>query len=241
MRIIKTKEVIEGVLFEPFCYVYGDVSIGKDSSVCSGAVIKGDIKIGKNVQIKENCVIVGNGFIGDNVVIGAGCKIDSPQIESNVILGENTVIRKDCHIGEVCSSLEIETPTIISECCVLKSDVQIFAGAQIDSLTTISSGVVVGWKAKIEPNTRLKKYVFPFCAPLSRGIVLKLDDNTLGKEERDFFKECLSDLISSQKRSFLRDRVISWQKKSEFHALLPYFKCYIEFLQKTNHLYDTRY
>ncbi len=97
--------------------IIGDVSIGKQSSVWHGAVLRGDIApliVGERSNIQDNCVfhgtssygvVVGNDVtighavvlhgcqIGDKTLIGMGsCVMDEAMIPTNCIIGAGTLI-----------------------------------------------------------------------------------------------------------------------------------------------------
>jgi carbonic anhydrase/acetyltransferase-like protein (isoleucine patch superfamily) len=87
--------------------IFGDVEIGKGSSVWFNAVIRGDegkIVIGKNTNIQDNCVIHSDQdvavIIGDNVTIGHGAIVRGCRIGNNSMIGMNATIMNNVDIGE---------------------------------------------------------------------------------------------------------------------------------------------
>lgn len=86
----------------PTASVIGDVSIGSNSSVWYGAVVRGDvhkITIGDNSSIGDRSVIhvakiQGDHptIIGDNVTIGAGAIIHAATIEESCIVGPSAQV-----------------------------------------------------------------------------------------------------------------------------------------------------
>ena len=86
-------------------YVIGDVTIGDNSSVWPGAVIRGDcckIKIGANTCIEDNCVVHGDVRIGDGVIMGHGAVVHCHKIGNNVLIGNNATILDAAEIGNFC-------------------------------------------------------------------------------------------------------------------------------------------
>lgn len=86
-------------------YVIGDVTIGDNSSVWPGAVIRGDcgkIEIGKNTCIEDNCVVHGDVCIGNAVIIGHGVVIHCHKIGNNILIGNNATILNKAEIGHFC-------------------------------------------------------------------------------------------------------------------------------------------
>ena len=79
--------------------VIGKVSIGENSSVWYGTVLRGDvsyIEIGENSNIQDNTVIHLNKdlptLIGDNVTVGHGAIIHACTIKDNVLIGMGAII-----------------------------------------------------------------------------------------------------------------------------------------------------
>jgi len=96
----------ESAFIHPNAAVTGNVIIGKDVYVGPGAALRGDwgqiiIEDGCNVQ--ENCTI--HMFPGTTVVlkkaahIGHGAIIHGAFIGENVLIGMNSVVMDDAHIG----------------------------------------------------------------------------------------------------------------------------------------------
>jgi len=75
--------------------IIGNVSIGEDSSVWFGVVIRGDgnyIRIGKGSNIQDNSILHINKegtpiIIGNNVTVGHGAILHGCKIEDNCIIG----------------------------------------------------------------------------------------------------------------------------------------------------------
>jgi len=94
------------------CTIVGDVTIGADSSVWFGTVIRGDVapvRIGARVNVQDNAVIhcdtdVPN-EIGDDVVIGHGAIVHGKFVGAGSLVGmgatllSRTVIGKECLIA----------------------------------------------------------------------------------------------------------------------------------------------
>jgi carbonic anhydrase/acetyltransferase-like protein (isoleucine patch superfamily) len=94
------------------CTIVGDVSIGADSSVWFGAVIRGDVApvvIGRRVNVQDNAVVhcdsgVAN-VIEDDVVIGHGAIVHGKFVGAGSLIGmgatllSRTVVGKNCLIA----------------------------------------------------------------------------------------------------------------------------------------------
>lgn len=87
--------------------ITGDVSIGKDSNVWFGTVIRGDcasVTIGDGVNIQENSVIHETldipVVIEDNITVGHMCILHSCTIRKNALIGMGSIILDNAEIGE---------------------------------------------------------------------------------------------------------------------------------------------
>lgn len=98
---------------DPSCYIHpdavliGDVVIGKQCFIGTGAVLRGDygsIIIGDGSNVQENCVIHAQpgtaALVEGNADIGHGCVIHGPcTIKKNAVIGMGTVICENCRVG----------------------------------------------------------------------------------------------------------------------------------------------
>ncbi|MFH0920571.1 MAG: gamma carbonic anhydrase family protein [Fibrobacterota bacterium] len=95
------------VYIAPGARLYGKITIGANSNIWDGAVLRGDfapIIIGENTSIQENCVVhVGMNHpihIGDNVLIGHGVVIDGATVENNCLIAINSTVLKGAVIKQ---------------------------------------------------------------------------------------------------------------------------------------------
>ncbi len=111
----KKPKIADSAFVSEAAYIIGEVTIGENSSVWPGAVIRADfgsIRIGQNTAIEDNCVLHSGspstpGYretmtIGDNVHIGHGAVLNCRQIGNNVLIGMNATILHDVEIGDYC-------------------------------------------------------------------------------------------------------------------------------------------
>lgn len=89
--------------------VVGDVSIGPDSSVWFGAVIRGDmnrIKIGSRTNVQDNSIVHVpkdlSTTIGDDVTVGHGAIVHGCEIGNRVLIGMGSIVMDGAKIGEDC-------------------------------------------------------------------------------------------------------------------------------------------
>jgi len=108
-----TPRIAPSAFVSEAAYIVGDVTVGEDSHVWPGAVIRGDmgrIIIGRNTDVEDNCVIhsgsprssSGDVIIGDRVHIGHGAIINCCKIGDNVLIGVNATILHEAEIGSFC-------------------------------------------------------------------------------------------------------------------------------------------
>jgi carbonic anhydrase/acetyltransferase-like protein (isoleucine patch superfamily) len=107
----KRPKIHSSVFLAPTAVVIGDVTIGADSSVWFGAVLRGDspehpVTIGRRTSVQENCVIHighwGPTIVGDDVTVGHGAKFECCTIGDRTVIGMNAVILQNARIGREC-------------------------------------------------------------------------------------------------------------------------------------------
>lgn len=89
--------------------VVGNVSIGRESSVWFGAIIRGDsapIVIGDGTNVQDHVVIHADADapakIGSRVTIGHGAIVHGAIVRDDVLVGIGAIILNRAHIGEHC-------------------------------------------------------------------------------------------------------------------------------------------
>ena len=98
-----------GYLRPQHCTIVGDVSIGADSSIWFGAVIRGDVApvvIGRRVNVQDNAVIhcdseVPN-TIEDEVTIGHGAIVHGKHVGQGSLVGMGATLLSRSVIGRQC-------------------------------------------------------------------------------------------------------------------------------------------
>ena len=107
----KTPKIHPSAFLAPNATIIGNVTIGAESSVWFGAVIRGDdpdhgVVIGRRTSIQENCVVHvghwGPTVVGDDVTVGHGAKFECCTIGDRSVVGMNAVILQNARIGEEC-------------------------------------------------------------------------------------------------------------------------------------------
>lgn len=107
----KRPRVHPSAFLAPTAVVIGDVTIGEESSVWFGAVLRGDdpehgIVVGPRTSVQDNCVVHvgrwGPTVIGEDVTVGHGAKFESCSIGDRTVVGMNAVILQGATVGEEC-------------------------------------------------------------------------------------------------------------------------------------------
>lgn len=86
--------------------IVGDVTIGPESSVWYGAVIRADttpVTIGEQTNIQDGCILHADpGFpavIGDRVTIGHGAIVHGATVEDDALIGMRAVVLNGAKVG----------------------------------------------------------------------------------------------------------------------------------------------
>ena len=106
----KTPRIHPSAFVAPTAVLIGDVTVGKDSSIWFGAVLRGDnpnhgIVVGPRTSVQDNCVVhVGDWgpTVGTDVTVGHGAKFESCVIGDRTVVGMNAVILQKAVVGEEC-------------------------------------------------------------------------------------------------------------------------------------------
>jgi carbonic anhydrase/acetyltransferase-like protein (isoleucine patch superfamily) len=86
--------------------VLGDVTVGEESSIWFGAVVRGDceaIRIGRRTNIQDLCVLHADpGYpctLGDGVTVGHGAIVHGATVEDEVLIGMKAVVMNGAKVG----------------------------------------------------------------------------------------------------------------------------------------------
>jgi carbonic anhydrase/acetyltransferase-like protein (isoleucine patch superfamily) len=97
----------DGVFLAPTAVVIGDVTIGDDTSVWFGTVLRGDlsrIEIGARCSIQDNvvvhCAIDLPTIVGDAVTIGHGALLEGCVVEDHAVIGMGAIVLQHARVGE---------------------------------------------------------------------------------------------------------------------------------------------
>ena len=127
----KTPSVHASAFLAPTAVLIGDVTIGAESSIWFGAVLRGDdpdngIVVGPRTSVQDNCVVHVGAWappvIGADVTVGHGAKFESCTIGDRTVVGMNAVILQHAMIGSECvlaaNTVVLEGAEIPDRCVV---------------------------------------------------------------------------------------------------------------------------
>lgn len=103
----KTPRIHDDAWIAPGAIIIGDVTIGKDSSVFYGCVLRGDVNsitIGERTNIQDNSVIHVDGdaptVLGDDVTVGHMALVHGTTVENGCLIGMKSSLLSHSTIGE---------------------------------------------------------------------------------------------------------------------------------------------
>lgn len=101
--------VHDSVFIAPGSYIIGDTTVGANSTIWFGAVLRGDensITIGEKTSIQDNVTIHQSAdtpvIVGDEVTVGHNAVIHGCKIGNRCIIGMGSTIMDNVEIGEEC-------------------------------------------------------------------------------------------------------------------------------------------
>lgn len=100
-------ETAESAFTADSAVIVGSVSLGKDSSVWYGAVVRGDLKeirIGARSNIQDGAILHVTGQLGvvidDDVTVGHGAILHGCVVEKECLVGMGAIVLDGARIGE---------------------------------------------------------------------------------------------------------------------------------------------
>jgi len=107
MNVQHRPELVDSTAFiAPGAVVLGDVTIGAESTVWFGAVIRGDceaVRIGRQTNVQDGCILhADEGFpcmLGDRVTLGHGAIVHGATVEDDCLIGMRAVVMNGARIG----------------------------------------------------------------------------------------------------------------------------------------------
>lgn len=106
---MKLPQIHPSVFVAPNATVLGNITIGAESSVFFGAVIRDEharVEIGQRTNIQDNCVLHNDaGFplvVGDDCTIGHGVILHGCTVGDNTLVGMGAIVLNGAVIGRDC-------------------------------------------------------------------------------------------------------------------------------------------
>jgi carbonic anhydrase/acetyltransferase-like protein (isoleucine patch superfamily) len=102
----RSHQVADSAYLAPNTTVLGDVTVGQESSIWYGSVVRGDserIIIGDQTNVQDLCVLHADPGepcrLGDRVTVGHGAIVHAATVEDDVLVGMRAVILNGASIG----------------------------------------------------------------------------------------------------------------------------------------------
>jgi carbonic anhydrase/acetyltransferase-like protein (isoleucine patch superfamily) len=96
----------EDVYLAPTAVLIGDVTVGDQSSVWFGAVLRGDLSrivIGARCSIQDNavihCAMDLPTIVGDEVTVGHGALLEGCEVDDGAVIGMGAVVLQHARVG----------------------------------------------------------------------------------------------------------------------------------------------
>jgi bifunctional UDP-N-acetylglucosamine pyrophosphorylase/glucosamine-1-phosphate N-acetyltransferase len=155
--------------------IKGDVGIGKNTNVMSGAYIEGPVVIGSNCKIGPNCYVRPFTSIGDNCHIGNACEVKNSIIMNNSNVPHqnyvgDSVIGENCNLGSGTKVANLRfdkknISTIINgkKINTKRRKLGVFMGDNIQTgiNSTMDVGAIIGHNVFIGPGGNVKGNIEP--------------------------------------------------------------------------------
>ena len=106
---MKTPNIHPSAFIAPNATVMGEVTVGADSSLFFGAVVRSEfvpIVIGRGTNIQDNCVLHADPglpmTVGEDVTVGHGAILHSCTVGDNSLIGMGAIVLNGAVIGRNC-------------------------------------------------------------------------------------------------------------------------------------------
>src|SRR4051812_32176968 len=99
----KSPSVHETAFVAPSADLIGDVTVGADSSIWYGAVLRADssrIRIGDGTSIQDNVSIHGGTTVGNRCTVGHNAIVHACTVGDGVLIGMGSVILDRAVVGD---------------------------------------------------------------------------------------------------------------------------------------------
>ena len=162
----------KNVTVQPFAYIEGDVEIGDDCVIMSGARILNGTRMGKSNTVHHGSVLASTPqdfhYEGEDSLLVIG---DKNEIRENVVIARATHKEGGTHIGNenfLMDGVHLCHDVHIGNHCVLGIRSMVAGESRVDDCTILSSNVIVqqnchiGSWVLIQSGCRISKHVPPY-------------------------------------------------------------------------------
>ncbi len=125
----QSPQISNSVWLAPNCTIVGEVTLGEESTVWFGAIVRGDvasISVGRRVNIQDGAVI--HGTFGKSLTV----------LEDRVSIGHNAVV----HGAHICEGALIGMSSVVMDNAVVGAGAVVAAGAVVLEGTQIPPGTL---------------------------------------------------------------------------------------------------
>lgn len=193
----------KNVIVEPFAFVDGNVEIGDNTHIMSGANIRNGARIGKNCSVSPGAVVAGVpqdlkfkgedslAIVGDNTVIRECVTINrGTASKGKTVVGSNCLLMAYSHIAHDCT---VNNNVIIGNATQLAGEVEVDDFAILSGGSLVHQFSRIGAHVMIQGGTRLSKDIPPFIIA-GREPVCYSGVNLIGLRRRAFTTEKINEI-----------------------------------------------
>jgi NDP-sugar pyrophosphorylase family protein len=152
---------------EGVAYIGPKVSIGEDTVVEDGAMIKGPAIIGRNCEIRHNAYVREGVIIGDNCVVGNACEVKNSILFNHVVAPHfnyigDSILGHSAHLGAgvkisnyklVPGNIQIEIEGKAFDTGLRKFGALLGDNTDIGCNAVLNPGSIIGRGSVVYPNT----------------------------------------------------------------------------------------
>lgn len=191
----------KGVVVEPFAYIEGDVEIGPDSWIGTGAVIRDGSRLGARCEVHTGAVVGGIPqdlkFVGEHSTVVIG---DDTQIREAVTVNRGTKSREVTKIGNHCLLMaysHVAHDCVVGDHVILGNATQLAGEVEIDDWAILSGACLVhqfsriGCHVMIQGGSKVTKDIPPYSL-VGRDPLVFNGLNIVGLRRRNFASETIN-------------------------------------------------
>lgn len=158
----KSPRIASTAFVAPGAWVIGDVTLGEESSIWFGSIVRGDIhhiRIGRRTNIQDGSILhVTHGtypvIVGDEVLVGHGVILHGCRIGAGCLIGIRAVVLDGCEIGDesivAAGAVVLEGTSCPPRSLLAGVPARIKRGVTSEEVqrTRTAAGFYVGWSAE---------------------------------------------------------------------------------------------